>query len=396
MEEKIRIAVDAMGGDNAPEEIIKGVIAAVNKTKELSVILVGRQQAIASCLNGQSYPQGAITVRNAEEVIETADHPVEAIRHKKDSSLVVALQMVRKGEADACISAGNSGAVLVGGQGIVGRIRGVQRPPFASVMPTQNGAMMMLDCGANVDVRPEHLAQWAVLGSIYMKHVEGVKDPRVGIVNIGAEEEKGNALVKETFPLLKEMDSEGRIRFTGSCEARDVPYGSCDVAVCDGFTGNVIIKMYEGTGTLLLSEMKNAFYSGIQSKLGALLVKNALKRALGKYDVSQYGGAPVLGLKSLVVKMHGSAKAKEVKRAIEQCVQFYQEDIAAKSASYLENGNMTDLGSVQSSERKAWSGKCLAIIAADRPGSVTVVAEADGLQPAEVTFTASSGVSLHR
>ena len=336
MEEKIRIAVDAMGGDNAPEEIIKGVIAAVNKTKELSVILVGRQQAIASCLSGHTYPQGAITVRNAEEVIETADHPVEAIRHKKDSSLVVALQMVRKGEADACISAGNSGAVLVGGQGIVGRIRGVQRPPFASVMPTQNGAMMMLDCGANVDVRPEHLAQWAVLGSIYMKHVEGVKDPRVGIVNIGAEEEKGNALVKETFPLLKEMDSEGRIRFTGSCEARDIPVGVCDVAVCDGFTGNVVIKMYEGVAKVLLSEIKGAIYSTTKSKIGGLLIKDVLKGTLNKFDVTRYGGAPLLGLKSLVVKMHGSAKAAEVENAIYQCIQFHKEDITGKTAKYVE------------------------------------------------------------
>ena len=332
----MKIVIDVMSGDNAPEEIIKGVIAAVNKTKELSVILVGRQQAIASCLSGQSYPQGAITVRNAEEVIETADHPVEAIRHKKDSSLVVALQMVRKGEADACISAGNSGAVLVGGQGIVGRIRGVQRPPFASVMPTQNGAMMMLDCGANVDVRPEHLAQWAVLGSIYMKHVEGVKDPRVGIVNIGAEEEKGNALVKETFPLLKEMDSEGRIRFTGSCEARDIPVGVCDVAVCDGFTGNVVIKMYEGVAKVLLSEIKGAIYSTTKSKIGGLLIKDALKGTLNKFDVTRYGGAPLLGLKSLVVKMHGSAKAAEVENAIYQCIQFHREDITGKTAKYVE------------------------------------------------------------
>lgn len=341
MADRIRIAVDAMGGDNAPAQIVEGVIDAVNSRGDISVTLVGKQKEIEACLKGSTYPDGTIFIVNAEDVIGTADHPVEAIRRKKDSSMVRALQLVKNGEADAFISAGNSGAVVVGGQGIVGRIRGVQRPPFASVIPTKRGGMLLLDCGANVDARPEHLAQWTKLGTIYMQSVGGVKKPKVGIVNIGAEEEKGNSLVQETFPLLKEMNEKGEILFTGSCEARDVPYGSCDVAVCDGFTGNVIIKMYEGTGTLLLSEMKNAFYSGIQSKLGALLVKNALKRALGKYDVSQYGGAPVLGLKSLVVKMHGSAKAKEVKRAIEQCVQFYQEDIAAKISSYLENGNMT-------------------------------------------------------
>lgn len=339
MEDKIRIAVDAMGGDNAPEEIIKGVIAAVNKTKGLSAILVGRQQEIAACLNGQTYPQGAITVKNAEEVIGTADHPVEAIRRKKDSSLVVALQMVKKGEADACISAGNSGAVLVGGQGIVGRIRGVQRPPFASVMPTKNGALMLLDCGANVDVRPEHLAQWAKLGSIYMQHVEGVKNPRVGIVNIGAEEEKGNALVKETFPLLKQMDADGKITFTGSCEARDIPLGVCDVAVCDGFTGNVVIKMYEGVAKVLLSEIKAGIYSTTKSKIGGLLIKDALKGTLKKYDVTRYGGAPLLGLKSLVVKMHGGAKAVEVESAIRQCIQFHKEDITGKTAVYAQEEN---------------------------------------------------------
>ena len=339
MADRITIAADAMGGDNAPEEIVKGVVAAVNSMSNVSVILVGREREIAACLKQQTYPEGSIRILPAQDVIATADHPVEAIRRKKESSMVKALQLVKNGEADAFISAGNSGAVVVGGQGIIGRLRGVQRPPFASIIPTRKGGMLLLDCGANVDARPEHLAQWAKLGTIYLQSVLGVEDPKVGIVTIGAEEEKGNSLVKETFPLLKEMGEKGEIHFTGSCEARDIPYGSCDVAVCDGFTGNVIIKMYEGTGTLLLGEMKNAFYTSLTSKIGALLVKGVLKKTLGKYDASQYGGAPVLGLKSLVVKMHGSAKATEVKRAIEQCVQFYKEDIAAKIAAYIEAHN---------------------------------------------------------
>ncbi len=334
MEEKIRIAVDAMGGDHAPGEIVKGVIKAVNRKKDLSVVLVGRQEEIAACLNGQAYPQGSISVRNAQEVIGMAEHPVEAVRTKKDSSLCVALGMVKRGEADACISAGNSGAVLVGGQGIVGRIRGVKRPPFASVMPTQQGGMMLLDCGANVDARPEHLAQWAKLGSIYMQYVEGIQNPRVGIVNIGAEEEKGNALVKETFPLLKEMDEKGIIRFTGSLEARDIPCGPCDVAVCDGFVGNVVIKMYEGVAKVLLAEVKEGIYSSTMSKLGGLMIKGALKETLKKFDASRYGGAPLLGLKSLVVKMHGSAKAAEVENALYQCMQFYRQDITGKTAMF--------------------------------------------------------------
>ena len=200
--------------------------------------------------------------------------------------------------------------------------------------------MLLLDCGANVDARPEHLAQWAKLGTIYMQSVMKLEHPKVGIVNIGAEEEKGNSLVKETFPLLKEMDERGEITFTGSCEAREIPFGTCDIAVCDGFTGNIVIKMYEGTGQMLLSEMKKAFLSDMRSKLGALMIKNSLKTALARFDTEQYGGAPVLGLKSLVVKMHGSARAGEVKRAIEQCVEFYHEEIAAKITAYIENNRL--------------------------------------------------------
>ncbi len=336
MGDRIRIAVDAMGGDNAPAEIVQGVLDAVNSRKDVSAVLVGDKKQIRECLKGKSAPSGTISVVHAEEVITASEHPVEAIRHKKNSSMVKALQMVKNGEADAFISAGNSGAVVVGGQGIVGRIRGVQRPPFASIIPTQRGGMLLLDCGANIDARPEHLAQWAKLGTIYMQSVAGVEEPKVGIVNIGAEEEKGNSLVQAAFPLLREMDEKGEIHFTGSCEAREIPYGPCDVVVCDGFTGNVVIKMYEGTAKVLLSEVKKSFLSDAVSKIGALLVKKSLKNTLTKYDAGRYGGAPVLGLKSLVVKMHGSATAPEVTRAIEQCVQFYQEDIAGKITSYIE------------------------------------------------------------
>ena len=328
--DRIRIAVDAMGGDNAPGAIVDGVIAAVNAHSELGVILVGKQEQIESCLNGKTYPKGRIRVQNAEEVIETSEHPVNAVRRKKDSSMVVGLQLVRKGEAEAFVSAGNSGAVMVGGQAIVGRVRGVKRPPFACITPTREGSMLLLDSGANVDARPEHLAQWARMGTLYMQGAAGVKEPRVGIVNIGAEAEKGNALVQETFPLLQEMDERGEIRFIGSLEARDIPEGGCDVAVCDGFTGNVVIKMYEGTAKTLLSEVKAGLMSTLVSKIGGLLIKGALKNTLAKYDTSRYGGAPILGLKQLVVKMHGSAKAAEVERAMEQCIQFYREDIASK------------------------------------------------------------------
>lgn len=357
MAEEIRIALDAMGGDNAPDLIVEGAVNALRHNDDMRIILVGRQDEISRSLTKAKEKAGTssgsnrkgeaarkefpdwekrISIRNASEVIGTAEHPVEAVMHKKDSSLVVGMGLVKKGEADAFVSAGNSGAVLVGGQGIIGRIRGVHRPPFATLMPTAGGVILLLDAGANVDARPEHLAQWAMLGTIYMENSIGIRNPKVGILNIGAEESKGNQLVKDTYPLLKKMGEEGQINFTGSVEARDVPYGTCDVVVCDGFAGNIIIKMYEGSATVLLKEIKAALMSTARSKIGALMIKPALKSTLKKFDATAYGGAPMLGLKGLVVKMHGSAKEVEVERAMEQCVQYYRQDIAAKITAYAE------------------------------------------------------------
>ena len=264
---------------------------------------------------------------NATEVIETAEPPVMAIRRKKDSSIVVAMNLVKRGEADAFVSAGSTGAVLVGGQVIVGRIRGVERPPLAPLIPTEKGVSLLLDCGANVDARPSMLVQFAKMGSVYMESVMGVKNPRVGIVNIGAEEEKGNALVKETFPLLKNCPE---INFIGSVEARDIPAGAADVIVCEAFVGNVILKMYEGVSSALLHQVKQGMMSTLRSKMGALLVKPALKTTLKSFDTSQYGGAPLLGLNGLVVKTHGSSKAVEVKNSILQCIAFKEEKINEK------------------------------------------------------------------
>jgi glycerol-3-phosphate acyltransferase PlsX len=244
------------------------------------------------------------------------------------------MKMVHEGTADAFVTAGNSGAVLVGGQIIVGRLKGVERPPFATVLPTEKGISLLLDCGANVDARPSHLVQFARMGSIYMEHVLGVHEPKVGIVNIGAESEKGNELVKSTYPLLEEMGKQGEINFTGSLEARDIPAGNVDIAICDGFVGNVILKMYEGSAKVLLSEIKGALLSSILSRIGALLIKPSLRSTLKKFDGSRYGGAPMLGLKGLVVKMHGSSGAVEVERAMEQCVQYYRQEIAEKITAY--------------------------------------------------------------
>lgn len=327
MQEAIKIAVDAMGGDNAPQEIVKGAVDAVNERKDVHIFLVGHKSAVETELGKYNYPKGRITVIHAEEVIETAEPPVLAIRKKKQSSIVIGMNMVKQQEADAFVSAGSSGAILVGGQVIVGRIKGIERPPLAPLIPTEKGVSLLIDCGANVDARPSHLVQFARMGSIYMEHIVGIKNPRVAIVNIGAEEEKGNALVKETFPLLKECQD---IHFTGSIEAREIPHGAADVIVCEAFTGNVILKLYEGVGSTFLHIVKKGLMSTLRSKIGALLIKPALKETLKSFDASAYGGAPLLGLKGLVVKTHGSSKASEVKNSIIQCVAFKEQDINGK------------------------------------------------------------------
>ncbi len=333
MSEYIKVAVDAMGGDNAPQEIVKGAVEAVNEGSKVKVYLVGMKEAVERELSGHTYPKEQIEVVPASEIIETAEPPVMAIRKKKDSSLVKALNLVKDGTCDAYVSAGSTGATLVGGQVIVGRIKGVERPPLAPLIPTATGCSLLIDCGANVDARPSHLVQFAKMGSVYMEHVMGIKNPKVGIVNIGAEEEKGNALVKETFPLLKNCPD---INFIGSVEARDIPAGAADVVVCEAFTGNVILKTYEGVGSTLISKVKEGMMTSLRSKIGALLVKPALKQTLKAFDPSQYGGAPLLGLKGLVVKTHGSSKSIEIKNSILQCITFTEQQISEKIKQMLQ------------------------------------------------------------
>lgn len=327
MQKGIKVALDAMGGDHAPQEIVKGAVDAVNTNQNIHVFLVGQKDKVERELKQYSYPLEQISIVDAEEVIETAEPPVMAIRKKKKSSIVLGMNMVKQKEADAFVSAGSSGAVLVGGQVIVGRIKGIERPPLAPLIPTEKGVSLLIDCGANVDARPSHLVQFAKIGSIYMKHVVGIENPRVAIVNIGAEEEKGNALVKETFPLLKECED---INFTGSIEAREIPHGEADVIVCEAFTGNVILKLYEGLSSTLLGVVKQGLMSSLRSKIGALLIKPALKETLKSFDASVYGGAPLLGLTGLVVKTHGSSGATEIRNAILQCLTFKEQEINEK------------------------------------------------------------------
>ena len=323
MSEMVKVVVDAMGGDNAPEEPVKAAVEAVKEKENIQVILTGVQDVIEAELRKYpDYPKDRIRVVHASQVIEK----------KKDSSIVVGLNLVKKQEADAFVSSGSTGAVLVGGQVIVGRIKGIRRPPLAPLIPTAKGVSLLIDCGANVDARPDHLVQFAQMGSIYMENVVGIKKPRVAIVNNGAEEEKGNALVKATFPLLKACKD---INFIGSIEARDIPSGYADVVVCEAFVGNVILKLYEGVGATLISMIKKGMMTNIRSKMGALMVKPALKETLKSFDASEYGGAPLLGLKGLVVKSHGSAKSVEIRHAIFQCEQFKEEKINEKIEEFI-------------------------------------------------------------
>lgn len=333
MSELVKVVVDAMGGDYAPQEPVKAAVEAVTERKDIQVILTGPEDEVhAQLAKYPDYPKDRIQVVSATEVIQTAEPPVMAIQKKKDSSLVVGLKMVKRQEADAFVSCGSTGAILVGGQVLVGRLKGVERPPLAPLIPTEKGVSLLIDCGATVDARSSHLVQFAKMGSIYMENVVGIKNPKVAIVNIGAEEEKGNALVKETYPLLKACPG---INFIGSIEARDIPSGYADVVVCEAFVGNVILKLYEGLAGTLMKKIKGGLMSSFRSKLGALLIKPALKKTLKSFDVTEHGGAPLLGLKGLVVKCHGSARSIEIKNGIFQCVQFKQQRINEKIGEHI-------------------------------------------------------------
>ena len=321
MSDFVKVALDAHGGDNAPKEVVKGAINAIKDNQNLIVYLVGVEELINKELEGVEYDAERLKIVNATEIIAMSEAPVSAIRKKKNSSIVIGMQMVKNKEADAFVSCGSTGAVLVGGQVIVGRIKGVDRPPLAPLIPTAKGFALLIDCGANVDSKPINLLQFAKMGSIYMNKMMGVENPKVGIVNIGAEEEKGNALVKDSFPLLKGCPD---INFIGSVEARDIPSGDVDVIVCDAFVGNVILKLYEGLSATLISKIKESMLSNARSKIGGALVKPALRGTVKSFSSSEYGGAPLLGLKGLVVKGHGNSKAKEIKNALNQCIRFKQ------------------------------------------------------------------------
>ncbi|MBQ5952268.1 MAG: phosphate acyltransferase PlsX [Lachnospiraceae bacterium] len=320
----VRVALDAMGGDNAPQEIVKGALMALEKSRNLKVFLVGIPEKIEPFLGDASRFGDRLTVVPASEVITTEETPVMAVRRKKDSSIVVGQRLVRAGDADAFVSAGSTGAVLVGGMVHVGRIRGVERAPLGTLIPSERGPVLLIDAGANVDVKPENLLQFARMGSVYMSLSCGIGHPRVALANIGVEEEKGNALVKAASPLLAAQED---LNYTGYVESREIPAGGADVVVCDGFAGNLMLKMYEGAGGTLLAVLKKTLKSSLKNKIGAALIQKDLRAAMKTFDSSEYGGAPMLGLAGLVVKAHGSSKAKEICNSLLQCKTFQEQHI---------------------------------------------------------------------
>lgn len=310
----MRIAIDAMGGDNAPGCNVEGALAAANEWKDLELVLVGDQAKLEALLKDQTVPSN-LSIHHASEVIAGDDEPVKAVRRKKDASMVVAGRMVKEGEAAAMISSGNTGALLTTGLLVVGRMPGIERPALAPMIPTLDGkGTLALDLGANMDSKPQYLAQYAVMGSLYRQKVHGLTKPRVGLLNVGTEPGKGNELTKEAFPLLEQLP----IHFVGNVEARDVMSGACDVLVCDGFAGNILLKSIEGTAGALFSLLKEQFSQNLKTKLGAAMLMPQLKAMKNKLDYKEHGGAPLLGLSGIVIKGHGSSDGNAVKNAIRQ------------------------------------------------------------------------------
>lgn len=318
------IAVDAQGGDNAPAEIVKGCAAALKRYPDIQLIITGNSHTVERILHSLEADSNRIEIVGTSEVIETAESPAAAISAKKDSSLVIALKAVAEGKADVMVSAGNTGAVLVGATKFIRRIKGVRRPALAPLMPTSaSKPVMLIDCGANVECKPDYLAQFGVMGSIYMSRVLGIKNPRVGLINNGAEAEKGNDLTRAAYRLLGDMP----INFAGNIEAREIHSGDIDVAVCDGFVGNVILKLTEGLAGSLFAMMKEDFTANLRTKMGAMMLKPAFRRVKKRMDYTEYGGALFLGVNGGVIKAHGSSNARAIAAAIGQAREMVIKDV---------------------------------------------------------------------
>ncbi|WP_144509287.1 phosphate acyltransferase PlsX [Bacillus sp. FJAT-22090] len=331
----MKISIDAMGGDNAPHEIVKGVYEALQAFEDIEIQLYGDEQKLTPLITTHE----RLKVIHTDEVIEGTDEPVRAIRRKKNSSLVKMAEAVKSGEADACVSAGNTGALMAAGLFVVGRIDQVDRPALAPTLPTLDGkGFVMLDLGANSDAKPEHLQQFAVMGSVYAEKVRGIQNPRVGLLNIGTEDIKGNELTKAAFTLLKEAP----INFIGNVESRDLLTGAADVVVTDGFTGNMVLKTIEGTASGIFTLLKEAFNTSTKTKISALLVKDQLRGLKTKLDYSEYGGAGLFGLKAPVIKAHGSSNAHAIFHAIRQARTMVEYDVCGIIQSTLRKESSND------------------------------------------------------
>lgn len=318
----MKIVVDGMGGDNAPYSTVEGVVNAINEFN-IDIIITGDKSILEENFNKYDFNRSKLEIVHTSEIILNEDKPVKAIRGKKDSSMVVALNMVKEGKADAIVSAGNTGALLAGGLFILGRINKLDRPALCSFMPTKDGMSVLLDAGANSDCKPRNLLEFAVMGEVYSSKVLNIDNPKVAIVNIGEEEGKGNELSKKSYDLLKNSD----VNFIGNVEARNIPFGYTDVIVCDGFTGNVILKLAEGVVISVFSILKESFLSSIKTKIGAFLLKDDLMKLKKNLDYTEYGGAPLLGVNGALIKAHGSSNGKALKNAIKQSIKFLEGNV---------------------------------------------------------------------
>ena len=320
----MRIILDGMGGDNAPVEIVKGAVEA-SKLIEDEIVIVGDGDKIEFQLKKYKYSDEKISVKHASEVIENDDAPVRAVRRKKDSSMVVGLNMVKSREGDLFISAGNTGALMAGALFNLGRIQGIDRPAIASIYPIlgTKKPSLLVDAGANSECKPSNLLEFAMMGSIYMEKVLGRENPKIGLVNLGVEETKGSTLTKAAFGLLE----KSHLNFSGNIEAREVPLGGADVVVCDGFVGNVILKLTEGLAINIVNLLKKKFTENARAKMGAVLLSKKLRSLKEEFDYTEYGGAPILGVKGPVVKMHGSSNANAVKNSILKAIPFAEENV---------------------------------------------------------------------
>lgn len=326
----MKITLDAMGGDNAPKAQVLGAMKAVEAFSDVEITLIGNEAEISPYLTNNE----RIRVIHTEEKILSTDEPVRAVRRKKNASMVLAARQVADGEADACISSGNTGALMAAGLFVVGRIEGIERPALSPTLPTIDGkGFVFLDVGANAEAKPEHLLQFAIMGSVYAQKVRGIEKPRVGLLNIGTEEKKGNELTKQAFTLLQESSD---ITFIGNVEARDLLNGPADVVVTDGFTGNMVLKTLEGTAMSVFSMLKTALMSNMKSKIAATLVKPELKGIKNQMDYSEYGGAGLFGLKAPVIKAHGSSDANAVYNAIRQTRDMVSHDVIPTIAKTIE------------------------------------------------------------